>query len=169
MTWHDKFYREFDRHKTYDLPLVLIFFLLHLLFKVFDGNDCANNPCEGGATCVDGNFNFTCVCSNGTLGDQCQCKYSYLNCLSMNIKPLVWSFGYNLVLQISFWTQNVTVIYKCLLLTGVVSTVPHVCPTNKSQSNLNLFLMLQMFSLSKLNKPAASICIISRYGPLLPE
>ena len=155
MTWHDQFYREFDRHKTYDLPLVLIFFIA-FTFEVFDGNDCANNPCEGGATCVDGNFNFTCVCPNGTLGDQCQCKYPCLNCLSMNLKPLVWSFGYNLVLQISFWTQN-------------VSTVPHVCPTNKSQSNLNLFLMLQMFSLSKLNKPAASICIIFRYGPLLPE
>ena len=36
-----------------------------------------SNPCEGGATCVDGPFQFTCICVNGTIGDRCQCKQAF--------------------------------------------------------------------------------------------
>ena len=50
------------------LKLVLV-----LNLTVFDGDDCASNPCKGDGTCVDGFFNFTCTCPNGTLGVTCQC------------------------------------------------------------------------------------------------
>ena len=39
-----------------------------------DGDDCEDSSCQGGATCVDGYFNYTCHCENGITGDRCQCK-----------------------------------------------------------------------------------------------
>ena len=54
------------------VKFVVKFYLV--LFPVLDGDDCADNPCEDGATCLDGFFSFTCVCPNGSFGDRCQSK-----------------------------------------------------------------------------------------------
>ena len=62
------------------VKFVVEFYLV--MFPVPDGDDCADNPCEGGGTCVDGFFSFTCICPNGTLGDRCQSK-----CILFVINP----------------------------------------------------------------------------------
>ena len=48
-----------------------------ITFSVIDGDDCINNPCGGGATCVDDHFNFTCVCPEGKHGETCQCESTF--------------------------------------------------------------------------------------------
>ena len=48
--------------------------LLVYIFSVFDGEECASNPCESGGTCVEGYFNYTCVCPLWRHGERCQCK-----------------------------------------------------------------------------------------------
>ena len=36
---------------------------------VADVNDCAGNPCQNGAQCVDGVNSYTCTCAAGYEGD----------------------------------------------------------------------------------------------------
>ncbi|NWU71369.1 FBLN7 protein, partial [Pterocles burchelli] len=35
-------------------------------------DDCSSNPCANGATCMDGNQSYTCLCSQGWSGPRCQ-------------------------------------------------------------------------------------------------
>ena len=42
---------------------------LHL--NASDIDNCANNPCENGATCSDQVNNYTCICAAGYMGPNC--------------------------------------------------------------------------------------------------
>ena len=37
-----------------------------------DVNECGSNPCENGGTCTDVPNGYTCACSSGYTGDECQ-------------------------------------------------------------------------------------------------
>ncbi|CAH1250407.1 MATN2 [Branchiostoma lanceolatum] len=41
-------------------------------YSCVDADDCRSNPCENGATCLDGNGNYTCQCPSGFKGDTCE-------------------------------------------------------------------------------------------------
>ena len=56
---------------------MFVFFILKLArMNVFlfysDIDECASNPCDNGAVCVDGINGYTCVCSAGFEGVQCK-------------------------------------------------------------------------------------------------
>ena len=34
-------------------------------------DDCVDNPCKNGATCIDGIESYTCQCENGFTGESC--------------------------------------------------------------------------------------------------
>ena len=36
--------------------------------------ECASNPCQNGAECVDGINMYKCQCQPGYEGDHCECK-----------------------------------------------------------------------------------------------
>ena len=37
-----------------------------------DINECENDPCQNGATCVNSPGSYSCNCADGYTGDQCQ-------------------------------------------------------------------------------------------------
>ncbi|XP_078571570.1 uncharacterized protein LOC144859154 [Branchiostoma floridae x Branchiostoma japonicum] len=41
-------------------------------FSCVDNDDCRSNPCENGATCLDGGGDYTCQCLSGFKGDNCE-------------------------------------------------------------------------------------------------
>ena len=41
-------------------------------FSPPDIDDCVNNNCSSGGSCIDGINNFTCKCNPGFTGDRCQ-------------------------------------------------------------------------------------------------
>ena len=51
----------------------------HSIFADID--DCENDPCENGGTCVDAFSGFVCDCAEGYEGATCQ--YSMSNCKSL--------------------------------------------------------------------------------------
>jgi len=40
--------------------------------SVLDINECSSNPCQNGATCIEGINAFTCTCSPGYAGTTCE-------------------------------------------------------------------------------------------------
>ena len=46
-----------------------------------DINECANNPCQNGATCVNLQGSYRCDCKSGYSGSNCETG-NYRNCLS---------------------------------------------------------------------------------------
>ena len=40
------------------------------MFSEFD--ECSSDPCQNGATCVDGDELYTCVCMTGWAGVHCE-------------------------------------------------------------------------------------------------
>ena len=48
------------------------------LFKDID--ECASNPCQNGATCIDGINSFTCKCVPGYTGKVCETGMSLFVC-----------------------------------------------------------------------------------------
>ena len=42
------------------------------LINFTDIDDCVNNTCQNGGSCVDGINNFTCNCLKGYTGSHCQ-------------------------------------------------------------------------------------------------
>lgn len=42
------------------------------MLLITDINECDPNPCEFGATCVDGANSFACVCQQGFKGFRCE-------------------------------------------------------------------------------------------------
>ncbi|XP_072051919.1 uncharacterized protein [Amphiura filiformis] len=39
-------------------------------------NECDSDPCQNGATCEDGVDSYTCVCTSGWTGDNCEQKWN---------------------------------------------------------------------------------------------
>ena len=37
-----------------------------------DTDECISNPCLNGGTCIDGVYNFTCVCPGAFVGHRCE-------------------------------------------------------------------------------------------------
>ena len=40
-------------------------------------DECASNPCENGASCVDGPLGYTCECAKGYKGTHCEIGKTY--------------------------------------------------------------------------------------------
>ena len=40
--------------------------------NIVDIDDCANNPCQNGATCTDMVNQYNCTCVDGYSGDNCE-------------------------------------------------------------------------------------------------
>ena len=47
--------------------------------NISDIDDCANNPCQNGATCRDQVNNYTCTCADGYTGTNCNSSMLYNN------------------------------------------------------------------------------------------
>ena len=45
--------------------------LLYNFFFSKDINECASSPCKNDGTCIDGLNTFTCICTEGYSGDDC--------------------------------------------------------------------------------------------------
>ena len=43
-----------------------------MILIVTDINDCSTSPCDNGGTCTDGINTYTCQCSDGYTGNDCQ-------------------------------------------------------------------------------------------------
>ena len=41
-------------------------------FFLTDTDECVSNPCLNGGTCIDGVYNFTCVCPGAFVGHRCE-------------------------------------------------------------------------------------------------
>lgn len=41
------------------------------MYSLTETDECASDPCQNGATCVDGVAGFTCDCTEGFEGDLC--------------------------------------------------------------------------------------------------
>ena len=54
-------------------------------FIIFlDINECASNPCQSGATCIDGVNEYTCNCAKGFIGSLCKTgKIAFLFSVSL--------------------------------------------------------------------------------------
>ena len=53
------------KHKTaYDIFSLILCFI--------DVDDCLSNECASGATCVDGIYQYTCICPEGFTGKHCE-------------------------------------------------------------------------------------------------
>ena len=52
-----------------DYPFILIKYITNLYLDI---NDCFPNQCQNGGTCVNGNDSYTCSCSAGLTGVNCQ-------------------------------------------------------------------------------------------------
>ena len=46
--------------------------VLEICFIFVDIDDCESNPCQNGATCVDGIDSYTCTCVPGFTGHDCE-------------------------------------------------------------------------------------------------
>ena len=51
-------------------------FLQRLLFILIDIDECASDPCQNGATCVDGVNGYTCTCASGYTDTHCDAGMS---------------------------------------------------------------------------------------------
>ena len=43
-----------------------------LSFFATDTDECKSSPCQNGGTCVDGLYDFTCVCPRLFIGKRCE-------------------------------------------------------------------------------------------------
>ena len=42
------------------------------IFHITGKDECASDPCENGATCVDGVKEYSCTCAAGYTGTNCE-------------------------------------------------------------------------------------------------
>ena len=55
-------------------------FTLDLIYQeIVDRDDCGNNQCAEGSTCVDVSFDYTCQCPEGTSGQFCEGTIHVIN------------------------------------------------------------------------------------------
>ena len=52
--------------------LFLFFFFSLLFFLYIDVDDCVNQTCANGGSCVDGVNTYSCNCAAGYTGDHCE-------------------------------------------------------------------------------------------------
>lgn len=45
-----------------------------------DINDCKDEPCKNGGTCLDGDKNYTCMCEAGWNGKDCETSKLRIKC-----------------------------------------------------------------------------------------
>ena len=48
--------------------------MVYICYLLADINECASNPCKNGGTCTDQINGFTCECSPGYTGTECESK-----------------------------------------------------------------------------------------------
>ena len=67
------FYEEGSRFEIVPTFWFLLFDSLRVISYLFywDINECANNWCENGGTCIDGVNTFSCTCAEGYNGPTC--------------------------------------------------------------------------------------------------
>ena len=85
--------------------------MLYNVLNIFsDTNECASNPCQNGATCIDAVNSYTCNCAAGYEGTLCQ--------TSMYFTPRCWisMFAFNLYLLRYFSSSDVTPQRAVILL-----------------------------------------------------
>ena len=46
--------------------------LLLYYYTYIDVNECSSDPCQNGGTCTDGVASYTCACSSGFSGTDCE-------------------------------------------------------------------------------------------------
>ena len=64
-----------------------------------DVDECSNDPCHNGSTCVDVINSYTCLCPSGYTGNQCQSGKWYLRwqqervwtCVQNPISCVIWA------------------------------------------------------------------------------
>ena len=86
--------------------LTLFEFTLDLVYQeIFDTDDCVNNLCAEGSTCVDLRFSYTCQCPYGNGGRYCEGTRSsvgstlqkfYLYLLKVIISKVIWEILRNI-------------------------------------------------------------------------
>ena len=59
--------------------------LIKIFFFSQDIDDCANGPCQNGATCTDNVNDYTCTCFTGFTGRNCTVVIAGKNTLSYEI------------------------------------------------------------------------------------
>ena len=61
---------------------------------LLDIDDCSPNPCQNGATCLDGIDNYTCACADGYMDDNCSTsKFLYKFYLVRNASKIAMLFN----------------------------------------------------------------------------
>ena len=52
-------------------------------------DECVSQPCQNGATCIDGDDMYTCVCTTGFVGTNCEeSKLFYdISCTGLIVEP----------------------------------------------------------------------------------
>ena len=61
--------------------------LVYIFLMLADIDDCASNPCENNGTCIDLVSNYTCNCTQGYTGKNCNIgkdRLSKLSTLNLN-------------------------------------------------------------------------------------
>ena len=50
-----------------------------MYFFFIETDECKSSPCLNGGTCVDGLYNFTCVCPSVFIGQRCEGRVTLQN------------------------------------------------------------------------------------------
>ena len=52
--------------------------MFHIAFHFADIDDCVNNTCANGGSCIDGVNSYSCNCSVGYTGNRCETGMLYM-------------------------------------------------------------------------------------------
>ena len=80
--------REIDTASSRQLSTSIITFALSLLNFSVDLDDCVNHNCSNGASCIDGINSYSCNCSAGFTGLNCQTSKERVNINTMLLHKL---------------------------------------------------------------------------------
>ena len=59
--------------------IIVVYVWMIILVSIAEqtSNECLSNPCLNNGTCVDHIWNYTCQCSTGFTGSNCQIERNY--------------------------------------------------------------------------------------------